>query len=193
MKTSLRLFGVMTLVLCASVTGAFAQGAAVSTPSAAQVALAAQKITVEAVRNKKTRITGGDFDDKTDQISFTVKLTNPDTRIALNDLKAEFYVLAQGMANRKSFELLGKDESTFSLPPRGNHSFVTGEVTTMWDNTGAIFGSKYDGWAILIRDGSGNLLLKKATSPTWMAVAEKLHTVRPKTFFDKDLKPVQVR
>lgn len=156
------------LLFGASVQQVLAQSAATatSTPSSAQIALAAQKITVDAVRNKKTRIAGGDFDDKTDQISFTVKLTNPDTRISLNDLKAEFYVLAQGMANRKSFELLGRDESSFSLPPRGTHSFVTGEVTTVWDNTGAIFGSKYDGWAILIRDKDGNLLLKKATSPT---------------------------
>ncbi len=154
-----------TLVLCACVGEAFAQGSAATTPSPAQVALAARKITVEAVRNKKTRVAGGDCDDRTDQISFTVELANLDTRIALDDLKAEFYVLAQGMANQKTFELLGKDESTVLLPPRGTHSFVTEEVTTVWDNAGAIFGSKYDGGAILIRDNSGSLLLKKGNKP----------------------------
>jgi hypothetical protein len=150
-----------------------------------------QKIQVEAIRAKKTRTEGGDFDDKTERIIFTVKLTNPDTKIALNDLKAEFYVFAQEVVNRRAYGLLGKDESPFSLPPRGNHTFMTGEVVTQFDTTDARFGSRYDGWALLIRDGAGKIVFKKATNPMWANLADKLNTLTPNQPFDRDLKPIR--
>jgi hypothetical protein len=172
------------------VTGwAYAQAPAAVPP--AQVALAAQKLVVEPIRAKRTRIAGGDFDDKNERITFNVKLTNPDAKIPLNDLKAEFYVFAQDIVDRKVFRLLGKDESPFSLPARGTHAFTTAEVTTFYDTTDARFGYRYEGWAIVIRDSAGKILFKKATTPNWANGAEQLSQLAPGNTFDRDLKPIR--
>lgn len=168
-----------------------AQAPAAPAVPPAQLTLAAQKIGVEAIRAKQTRIAGGDFDDKHERITFNVRLTNPDPKIPLNDLKAEFYVFAQDIVDRKVFRLLGKDESPFSLPPRGMHTFATAEVSTMYDTTDARFGSRYDGWAIVIRDTAGKIIFKKATAPNWANGAEKLNQLTQGSAFDRDLKPLR--
>ena len=76
---------------------------------------------------------------------------------------------------------------------RGTSNVTTGEVVSQWDNTGARFGAKYDGWVLIVRDSTGKIVMKKATNPTWLPLAEKLGTVQVKTFFDKALKPVEVQ
>lgn len=151
-----------------------------------------QRVQVEVVRDKKTRVQGGDFDDRTDRISFTLKLTNTDTKVAFADCKAEFFVFAQSILNRKAFQLLGSDKFDFSLAPRGVHTFVSTEVVTMWDKTGAKFGSQYDSWVLVVRDKDGKVLLKKSTSPTWLPVADKLGGLQKDSFYERDLKPVKM-
>ena len=151
-----------------------------------------QRVQVEVVRAKKTRIEGGDFDDKRDRIVLKVKLTNSDTAAAYNDCKGELYIWAEHIVNRKAFKLLGKEQFTFSLPARGTHTFTSTEVETAWDKTDAIFGAKYDGWVLVVRDSEGTILLKKATTPVWLPVAEKLRDLQAGTSYDRDLKVVPV-
>ena len=192
MKTSTSLtlaFGIAFISLTTVPIRAQAPAAPAIPP--AQITIALQKIGVEAIRAKQTRVGGGDFDDKNERITFTVKLTNPDAKIPLNDLKAEFYVFTQDIVDRKVYRLLGKDESPFSLPPRGMHTFTTAEVSTMYDTTDARFGSRYDGWAIVIRDAAGKIVYKKATTPNWANGAEKLNQLTQGSAFDRDLKPLR--
>jgi hypothetical protein len=149
-----------------------------------------QRVQIDAQRNKKTRIQGGDWDDKTDQISFIVKLTNTDTRIAFNDCKAEFYIFGQSVIDRKAYQLLGSERFGFSLAPRAIHTFSTQEATTRWDSTVARFGAKYDGWALIVRDSADQVICKKSTNAQWMAVADKLKTLAVGKFYDRTLKPM---
>lgn len=147
-----------------------------------------QRVQVEVVRAKKTRIEGGDFDDKNDRIVLNVKFTNSDTATAYSDCKAELYIWAEHILNRKAFKLLGKEQFTFSLPARGTHTFTSTEVETAWDRTGAAFGAKYDGWVIVVRNAEGAILMKKATTPSWLPVAEKLGDLSAGTSYNRDLK-----
>ncbi|HEX8311765.1 MAG TPA: hypothetical protein VF614_10630 [Chthoniobacteraceae bacterium] len=149
-----------------------------------------QRVQVEVVRAKKTRIEGGDFDDKKDRIILKVKFTNSDTAVAYNDCKAELYIWAEHILNRKAFLLLGKEQFTFSLPARGTHTFTSTEVETAWDKTDARFGAKYDGWVIVVRDAQGAILMKKATTPAWLPVAEKLGDLQAGKSYDRDLKVI---
>ena len=151
-----------------------------------------QRVQVEAVRSKKTRIEGGDFDDKVDRIIFTIKFTNTDTKTAFPDCKGEFYVLAQNIVNRKAHQLLGVEKLSISLPVRGTQEATTAEMTTSFDTTGARFGAKYEGWVLVVRDSTGKVVMKKATTPSWLPVAEKLGTVTVKSYFDQNLKKVEV-
>jgi hypothetical protein len=154
-----------------------------STPS-----LFEQRVTVQADRKRSLRTAGGDFDDKRDQITFNVKLTNNDGKQTFERCKAEFYVFGQSIVDRRAYKLFGVDHSEFSLAPRGAHEFTTVEVVSQYDTTGARFGARYDGWVIVVRNEKGEVIMKKGSTPTWLPVAEKLGTLRPGAFYDKTLK-----
>lgn len=152
-----------------------------------------QRVQVDAQRSRKTRITGGDFDDKTDRITFTVKLTNADTKAAFNDCNGEFYVWAQGIVDRRAYRLLSVDKFTFSLPPRGTHSLESTEGTTMFDTTGVRFGARYDSWVLVVRDSADEVIFKKSTSPPWLLVADKMGALNANAYYDRNLKLVPMR
>ena len=168
-----------------------AQTPAATAPSA-EAKLAEQRIVVDAQRSKKSRIEGGDADDRLDRITFNVKFTNNDTKVTFEECKSEFYVLSQSITNRNAYQVLGVTASSFSLPPRGTHSFATDEVVTRWDKTDARFGSQYHAWVLVIRDKVGNILLKKTNVPAWLALADKVGTMGTGQYFDRTLKPVSV-
>ncbi len=148
-----------------------------------------QRVKVEALRTRSNKIAGGDWDDKTDRIAFTVKCVNSDTVLGFSDCTAEFYIFAQNILNPKSFMLLLKESFTFSLPPLGAHEFSTGEAVTRYDPNGARFGAKYEGWALVIRDKSDKIIMTKASPPAWLPVADKLKTLTVKSSYGHDLKP----
>ena len=189
MKPSI-ILATIAFALGASTVASDAQTAA-STAPAADAKLAEQRLAVDAQRSKKSRIEGGDADDRLDRITFTVKLSNNDTRASFEDCTSEFYVLAQSIINRSAYQVLGVTPSSFSLPPRGMHSFVTEELITRWDRTNARFGSQYHAWVLVIRDKAGGVLLKKASVPAWVALAEKLGTMGMGQYFDRTLKPIK--
>jgi len=152
-----------------------------------------QRVQVDAQRSRKVRTGGGDFDDKTDRITFTVKLTNLDTKAAFNDCKGEFYVWAQAIVNKKAYQLLSADKFTFSLAPRGVHSLESTEGITKFDTTGVRFGAKYDGWVLVVRDSTNKVLLRKASSPAWLTVADEMGELKVQGYYDRNLKMVQSR
>jgi len=146
-----------------------------------------QRVTVQAERKRSLRTAGGDFDDKRDQISFSVKLANSDAKQSFDRCKAAFYVFGQSIIDRRGYKLLGVDKAEFSLPPRGSHAFATTEVVTQYDTTGVRFGARYDGWVLVVRDEMDNIIMKKGSAPTFLPVADKLHTITPGKFYDKTL------
>jgi hypothetical protein len=146
-----------------------------------------QRVAVQAERKRSLRTAGGDFDDKRDQLTFSVKLTNNDAKQSFAHCKAAFYVFAQSIVDRRAYKLLGVDKVDFSLAPRGVHAFSTKEVVSQYDTTGARFGARYDGWMLVVRDDMDNIVMKKGSTPTWMPVADRLHTVTVGKFYDKTL------
>ena len=170
---------------------ALAFGLVAPLPAAAQFAAAStfeQRVTVEAVRNRVSRTQGGDFDDKLERISFTVKFKNSDLKQSFDGCKAELFVFAQSIVDRKAYQLLGVDRADFSLAARGNYDLVSNEVTTRYDTTGAIFGAKYEAWVLVVRDGTGKVLTKKSSSPQWVSIAEKMGTLTVGQFYTRELK-----
>jgi hypothetical protein len=150
-----------------------------------------QRVNAEVVRVKKTRIEGGDFDDKKDRIVLKVKLTNSDMKLSYPNYKGEIYMLAESMIRRQTLQLLGSEKFEFSLEPRGTFEHQTEEVVTAWDNSGAIFGAKYDGWIFLVRDSSGEIVLKKASSPTNLQYLDKLPELKKGKFYSKKFEPLK--
>ncbi len=151
-----------------------------------------QRVTVEPVRKRINRIKGGDWDDKLDRISFDVKFTNGDPTLSFENCKAQLFIFAQSVMDRKAYQLLGSDTASFSLPPRGTFTFETKEVSTRYDTTNAKFGAKYDSYILLVHDSAGKLLLKKSSNPQWLPNAEKIAGLKINSFYDFALAEVKV-
>lgn len=154
-------------------------------PAVVNPAKLGERIGVEVVRMKKSRVEGGDFDDKTDRIELKVKLSNSDTSVSAENLKGEIYVLAESILDRSALKLLGSQTFNFSLPARGTHELATDELVTAYDTTGARFGYKYEGWILRIRDAAGNLVAVKSSSPTLLKNAEKITALAVGRDFDR--------
>ncbi len=145
-----------------------------------------ERMVIEVVRQKKSRIEGGDWDDKKDRIVLKVKLANTDTTLSAEGLKGEIYILAESILDRTAVKMLTKQDFTFSLPARGSHEFLTDEVETTYDTTGARFGYRYEGWLLRVRDSAGNLVVEKATSPSLVKNADKISGVAVGSDFDRN-------
>lgn len=144
-----------------------------------------ERIAVEVVRQKKSRIEGGDFDDKKDRIVLKVKLSNTDTTISGDNLKGVICVLGESIVDRNAVKMLAKQEFTFSLPPREAHELLTEEVETAYDTTGARFGHRYEGWVLRVRDSAGTVILEKSNSPSSLKIAAKISEVEVNGEFDR--------
>jgi len=144
-----------------------------------------ERLGVEVVRMKRSRIEGGDFDDKRERIELKVKLTNTDTKLSADQSKGEIFIFAESILDRTALKLLAVEAFDFSLPPRGIHEFVTPEVVTTYDTTGARFGHKYEGWVLRIRDKTGDLVLTKSSSPTLLKGSEKATALTKDALYDR--------
>jgi hypothetical protein len=122
---------------------------------------------------KRSRVEGGDYDDKRERIELRVKLNNADTKLSADKFKGEIFIFAESIVDRSALKLLAVEPFDFSLPPRGNHEFITPEVVTMYDTTGARFGHKYEGWVLRLHDNSGKVVVTKSSSPTLLKSMEK--------------------
>lgn len=151
-----------------------------------------QRVQFVATRSKKTRVQGGDFDDKTDRISFKLKFTNTDTKASFQDLQGEFYIFAESITMKKAYQVLGVEKFDLSLAPRASQEVTTAEVFTKFDTTDARFGAKYESWALVVRDSTGAVVMKKASLARWLGVAEKLKDLTPKRYYSADLKAIDI-
>lgn len=115
-------------------------------------------------RSKSVRIKGGDWDDKTEKVSFDIAVFNNSLSKPVESLRAMFFVIGEDASDRKKFKLLQKEEFSFSLEPRAKHEATTPEIELKWDDTGAIFGDKYKGWVLQIYDPTDEILVETASS-----------------------------
>lgn len=115
-------------------------------------------------RSRKMRIEGGDHDDKTERVSFDVKLTNKNWKEPVEDLKAVFYVFGESVHDRKAFKLVQKEEFDVEIEPRGTFETTTPVATMKYDTTFASFGEKYRGWVLVLEDEDGDTVYESASS-----------------------------
>jgi hypothetical protein len=165
------------------------QPSAAPTPVAMAPALAskriAERISVDVVRMRQSRVEGGDFDDKKDRIKLKVTLANADTAATVDRFKGEIYVLGESILDRSALKLLGAQSFEFTLPPRASKETITDEVTTAFDTTGARFGFRYDGWVVRLLDSTGAVALVKSSSPSLAKSAENISGFKVGQCYDR--------
>jgi hypothetical protein len=143
-----------TAVLAAFLAACLLSSAAAEKPS----------LTCTADRSRSVRIQGGDWDDKTEKIQFDLSIRNNSMSKPTGELTATFFVIGEDAGERKKYKLLQKEKIDFSLESRGTHTATTPEVKLKWDNTDAIFGEKYRGWVMLVKDDTGEVVSEAASS-----------------------------
>jgi len=121
-------------------------------------------LTCTADRSRSIRIKGGDWDDKTEKIQFDIAIRNNSMRKPTDQLNATFFVIGEDAGERNNFKLLQKEDLSFSLEASGTHEATTPQLTLKWDNTGAIFGEKYRGWVLQVRDDAGEIVSEAASA-----------------------------
>lgn len=167
-----------------------AANAPVSAPLKTKVDFAS-RIAVSVDRAKKTRVEGGDWDDKRDRITVTIKLANADPNRPFPGLNLEFYLFGQSVVNQKGLKLLQKFEKSFAIEPLQEIKFVTPEVTVEWDDTNAIFGSKYKGWYLFVRGANGEVLAEKNTT-AFLDNSSVISKATVGNFYNRKLEPMKV-
>lgn len=149
-------------------------------------------ISIDVSRIKATRVGGGDYDDKTEKLSFKIKMRNGSTRIAFGSLKVEFFLFGICQEDRKSLKLMQRTAQTVSLEPLKEFEYTTPEVVSMWDNTDAVFGDKYKGWCLLIYSPSGELMMEKTVS-AFVRNTNRLPGLSEGQYYDNELNPTVVK
>ena len=154
-------------------------------PTELPSAMIPQRLNIEVFRQKKSRVEGGDWDDKKDRIELKVRLTNSDAGKSMQKLKGEIYIFSESILDRTATKLLGKEGFDVTLAPRGVHEFTTPEVTSEFDTTGIRFGFKYEGWFLRLRDNSGKEVFLKSSMPSFLRNAAKIDGLEVGKAYDR--------
>ncbi len=140
-------------------------------------------------RSRKLRIEGGDHDDKTERVSFDIKLTNKNWKEPVEGLKGIFYVFGESVHDRKAFKLVQKEDFDVQIEPRGTFETSTPLATMKYDTTFASFGEKYRGWVLMLENGDGETVYEN-TSSVFMKETGRLAKLDVGDFCDREGKPV---
>ncbi|MBE2179222.1 MAG: hypothetical protein IAE97_02005 [Chthoniobacterales bacterium] len=150
---------------------------------------AAPQLECLVTKSKKTRIEGGDYDDKTQRVAFDINVINKSMSGTTGPLQAVFYSFGESVHDRKAFKLLQKDVFDFDLAPRGSVNHTTPEIELKFDTTNASFGEKYKGWVLLVTDGEGKTVFEQKSS-VFIAEATNLPNLKIGDFCNKNAEPI---
>lgn len=140
-------------------------------------------VRIDVARQKSTKFEGGDYDDRTEKLSFKVSLQNS-SKNAFTGVQMEFYLLGQSVSDKKVFKLMQVYKETFTLDPLQPIEFDTPEVTTMWDDSGAVFGVRYKCWIVRFLAPDGTVMVEKSTS-SFFTNTKKLPELKEGEFYTK--------
>ena len=133
---------------------------------------------------KRSRIEGGDWDDKTDHIRLKVRITNPDPSLATEKLKLTVYVFVGSVVSPNKCMLLGRGTFDFDLAPRAETTVSTEEFDSAYDTNGARWGYKYSGWILEMKNASGKSVFTKVSASTYANALPVLASLTDKGIYD---------
>lgn len=149
-----------------------------------------ERLQLEVVRDRKQRTKGGDFDDQLDRITLTVKVQNLESKKEFPGLKATIWMLGESQVEKGMLKVMARESFDFKLgvgKEAGSFEKTTKEVTAAWDNTGAVFGYRYQGWVLAIQDADGKVIAWKATRANWETDLPKFFPLQADVVVDRKL------
>ena len=140
-------------------------------------------------RSRRMRIEGGDHDDKTEKVSFDIKLTNKNWKEPVRGLTGFFYVFGESVHDRKAFKLVQRESFDVEIEPRGTFETSTPVAEMKYDTTFASFGEKYRGWVLVLENGDGETVYENASS-VFMKETARLARLDVGDYCDKEGKTI---
>ncbi len=175
------------------------------TPSAAGQAIFGNKndawaeetarIDIEGVRNRRSRIEGGDYDDKRDVVSMRVKLKNRSMNDSYEKMEGKLVLFGKHVKETTKYRVLDVQGFKFDLPAgmrEGQFEWESQKVVTEWDRTDIYFGERFDGWTVILLNADGKIVAAESSKPAWEKpelVANAVN-LRKDAWVNRDLEPV---
>jgi len=141
-------------------------------------------------RIRDTRVAGGDYDDRREEIQMRIQMKNESTSESFTDHKGILFVISESMVARNEFKVVIKKEFPINLPPREEMELLTDKKVEGWDNTDAVWGYKYEGYCLLVLDDQGEIVLT-LNSPSKAGKFEETYaSVKEGDLVDKKMKTI---
>ncbi|MEO8351696.1 MAG: hypothetical protein ABI680_08190 [Chthoniobacteraceae bacterium] len=148
------------------------------------------RVKIDVSRQKSVRTKGGDFDDKREEIRMRVQMKNQSTNAEFKGYQGLIIAISESLAERNQYKLVIKQEFPIALAAGATAEFVSDERVEGWDNTGVIWGFKYDGYCLLIFDPEGKLVVTKTSTSKCEKLAKNYEEVKEGDLLDKDMKSI---
>ncbi|MEO6053831.1 MAG: hypothetical protein ABIP97_07470 [Chthoniobacterales bacterium] len=129
------------------------------------------RIELAVQREAKDKIEGGDWDDKIERVRLEVTVTNKTLNgPPLEGYQLQCWAIAKQIKDPKAYEVVVAETVPIRLTSEAQGRQIvhkTEEVKWGWDDTGAIWGKKYQGWIVLVLNAKGEMVACKSSNPMW--------------------------
>jgi hypothetical protein len=121
--------------------------------------------------------------------TFGVKINQKSTREYSHELSVEYFAVGSQLRDSNKFILFARDKDTFTLAKKNQRSHqFKGEqtmATISYDLHDQVYGEKYKGYLVLIRDKQGEIIQHAASNEWLYENREELMKLPVGSYFDK--------
>ncbi|HEY1050332.1 MAG TPA: serine/threonine-protein kinase [Prosthecobacter sp.] len=150
-----------------------------------------REVKIEVTIGRPSKVKGGDFDDKTQVMEPSIKMTSSSIKQAYDGYKGAFFLIGESAVDGKVIKVMQRQDFPVSVAPRVPFEKEFPSVTTMYDTTGAKFGFKYEGWVVQITGPGGEIVHTKSTFPSMEKTPDLIAQMKEGICYDRKLKVTQ--
>ncbi len=150
----------------------------------------ADRVRTNVSRIRNTKVAGGDYDDKREEVQMRIKMINESTKEAFPKHRGLIFVISESMEIRNEYKVVIREEFPIDLDPREELEFLTAKKIEGWDNTGAIWGYKYEGYCLLVLDEAGEIVFEHASPSKVAGFAKTYKEAKEGDLVDKSMKTI---
>lgn len=148
------------------------------------------RIDLDVMRDRSTKVEGGDWDDKAERVQMTITVTNLELNASVGGLTAHFWLIGRSAIDRKVYKIVQREEFPIELSNARDGRKLeheTKELELRYDTTFAKFGASYHGWLLVVLDEDGEIVALKSTSPAFEKAIDVAMNLKAGDWVDSNL------
>ncbi len=152
------------------------------------------RLDVSVIRERSTKVEGGDWDDRSERVKMGIKVTNKELNASVEGLTAYFWVVARSAVDRKCYKIVQREEFPIALSNARDGRVLeheTKEIELRYDRTDAVFGESYHGWLLVITNDNGEIVWVKSTVPAFEKAVDTAMNLKTGAWVDSYLAPAK--